>query len=98
MAVKKVYQDWIDSAEKVHAIARDKSLPLWKRGHLVGGAYAGLALEGLQSKHRRKIIAGFSKVNTILARYTLSSFDDYQLIKDEDLCEIIRLVKSISPK
>lgn len=98
MVDKKVYQDWKDSAAKVSAIARNKSLPLWEKGHLVGGAYAGLALEGLQSKHRRKIINGFSKVNTVLGKYKLDSFDDYQNINDVDLYEIIRLVKSIAPK
>jgi hypothetical protein len=97
MADKQSYQDWSSSAKKVQAISTDTSLALWQKGHLVGGAYAGLALEGLKSKHRHKIIAGFSKVNGILSRYTLNSFDDYQRIKDEDLHEIIRIVKSIAP-
>ncbi|MCP5008067.1 MAG: hypothetical protein GY941_29645 [Planctomycetes bacterium] len=97
MADKKAYLFWNDCAAKVNTIAGDKTLPLWRKGRLVSGAYVGLALEGLQSKHRRKIISGFSKVNAVLANYKLDSFDDYENISDEDLYEIIRLVKSIAP-
>jgi hypothetical protein len=97
MADKKVYQDWNNRADKVTAIVTDKSLLPWQKAHLVGGAYAGLALEGLKSKHRHKVLSGFSKINGILSRYTLNSFDDYQNIKEEDLREIIKIVKSLAP-
>jgi hypothetical protein len=69
----------------------------WQKVHRVGGAYAGLALDGLKSKHRHKVLAGFGKVNSILACYTLNSFDDYEQIKDEDLREMLRIVRSLAP-
>jgi len=72
-------------------------LPLWQKVDRVGGAYTGLALDGLTSKHRHKILAGFGKVNAVLARYTLNSFDDYERIEDEDLREILRIVRSLAP-
>jgi iron uptake system EfeUOB component EfeO/EfeM len=72
-------------------------LPLWQKAHRVGGAYTGLALDGLRSKHRHKILVGFGKVNTVLACYKLDSFDDYEQIKDEDLRGIIRIVRSLAP-
>ena len=97
MADKKAYQQWRESAEQVEAIAAERSVPLWQKAHRVGGAYAGLALDGLKPKHRHKILAGFGKVNTVLARYTLDSFDDYEHIDVEDLREIIRIVRSLAP-
>mgnify|MGYP000545439938 CR=1 FL=1 len=60
-------------------------------------AYVGLALEGLKSKHRHKILAGFGKLNGVLARYTLATFDDCEKIAEEDLREIVRIVRSLAP-
>jgi hypothetical protein len=68
-----------------------------KKARLVGGAYAGLALVGLKSKHRHKILPGLGKVNGVLSRYTLNSFDDYERIEDEDLRGIHRIVRSLTP-
>lgn len=97
MADQEAYRHWRDSADQVENIISDRSLPLWKKAHLVGGAYAGLALEGLKSKHRHKILSGFGKVNAVLAGYTLNSFDDYEQIADEDLREILHIVRSLAP-
>jgi hypothetical protein len=97
VADKKAYQQWHESAEQVEAIIADRTLVLWQKVHRVGGAYAGLALDGLKSKHRHKVLAGFGKVNSILACYTLNSFDDYEQIKDEDLREMLRIVRSLAP-
>jgi hypothetical protein len=99
MANKKAYQDWKRSAEKVNAIVKDKTIPLWQKGHLVCDPYTEIALEDLQSKHRRKIFSGFAKINKVLERYKskLNTFDDYRIISDDDLREIIRIIRSLSP-
>ena len=97
MADKAAYQQWLESAEKVKSIAADSSLALWQKAHKVNQAYAGLALDGLQSKHRHKILTGFGKVNAVFASYTLESFDDYEKIDECDLREIIRIVRSLTP-
>jgi hypothetical protein len=97
LADKKVYQQWRESAEQVETIIAERSLPFWQKAHRVGGAYAGLALDGLKSKHRHRILSGFGKVNGVLSRYTLNSFDDYERIEDKDLREILRIVRSLTP-
>lgn len=97
MADKKACRQWRASAEQVEVIFSDRTLALWQKAYRVGGAYVGLALDGLRSKHRHKILTGFGKVNGVLARYTLNSFDDYEQIKDEDLREILRIVRSLAP-
>jgi hypothetical protein len=97
MADKKAYQQWRESARQAEAIISDSSLSLCQKAHQAGGAYTGLALDGLKSKHRHKILAGFGKVNTVLARYTLNTFDDYDQIEDKDLREILRIVRSLAP-
>ena len=97
MADKAAYQQWLESAEKVKSIAADDSLALWQKAHKVNQAYAGLALDGLQSKHRHKILAGFGKVNAVFASYTLDSFDDYEKIDESDLREIIGIVRALAP-
>ena len=97
MADRAAYQQWLESAEKVKSIAASDSLKLWEKAHRVNEAYAGLALEGLRSKHRHKVLAGFGKVNAVFAGYTLNSFDDYEKITEGDLKEIIRIVSSLAP-
>ena len=97
MADKAAYQQWRESAENVKSIAAYGSLQLWEKAHKVNEAYAGLALEGLRSKHRHKLLAEFGKVNAVFAGYTLNSFDDYEKISESDLKEIIRIVRAITP-
>ena len=97
MADKQAYQYWRESAKKVEAIVADDSLALWQKVRQVNSAYAGLALEGLKSKHRHKVLTGFGQVNGVFARYALDSFDDYEKIDEQDLREIIRIVRSLAP-
>jgi hypothetical protein len=97
VADKKAYQQWRESAEQVEKIIAERGLPLWQKAHRVGGAYTGLALDGLRSKHRHKILAGFGKVNGVLARYALNSYDDYERIEEKDLRDILRIVRSLAP-
>lgn len=97
MADKAAYQQWQDSAAAARSIAANDSLALWQKVHKVNEAYAGLALDGLRSKHRHKLLAGFGKVNAVFAAYTITSFDDYEKIKEGDLREIIRIVCSLAP-
>lgn len=97
MADKAAYQQWRESAAAAKSFAASDSLPLWQKVHKVNQAYAGLALEGLRSKHRHKLLAGFGEVNAVFAGYTINSFDDYKKIKEADLREIIRIVCSLGP-
>lgn len=97
MADKKAYQEWRSMAANARLIAADKTLPLWQKAHRIPGAYAGLDLGGLQSKHRRKVLNTLGQINFILERFTLESFDDYERIDEQSLREIIRLAKGLSP-
>ena len=97
MADKKAYQEWKTQAEQVRQIASDKNLALWQRAHMVGRPLMSIELNGLQSKHRRKFMTTLSQVNRILANYQLDTFDDYQKISADELREIIRLFKTLTP-
>lgn len=97
MAEKTAYASWRESAAEVERIATDRSIPLWRKARLVGIPYTRIELEGLQSKHRHKILNRIVAVNAILGRYTLDSFDDYQHMADADLKEIVGLFRSMRP-
>ncbi|ARU57701.1 IS66 family transposase OrfD [Oleiphilus messinensis] len=97
MADKKAYQEWKTKAEQVRQISSDKKLARWQKAHLAGKALMGIDLNGLQSKHRRKFLNTISQINRILANYQLDSFDDYQKISEDELSEIIRLLKALTP-
>lgn len=97
MADKKAYQQWKAQAELVRQIASDKNLALWQRAHMAAKPLTAIELNGLQSKHRRKFMTAFSQINGILANYQLDTFDDYQKISSEELSEMIRLLKTLTP-
>lgn len=59
--------------------------PLWKRVQQALGCYAGLQLDPIPSVWRRRIDLTFTRVNAILAKYPIKTFDDYQIISNEDL-------------
>lgn len=94
MANRKRREDWNRRAQRVRDICAEPTLALWQKAHLVGGVYQDLQLDGLQSKHRHKIFAAISNVNVILARYPIETFDDYELIKTQDLKAIIDTFKA----
>jgi hypothetical protein len=81
--------DWQRRAEEVRAVCDDPTVPLWKKAHLVGCAYQDVQLDGLKSKHRRRLFSGLAEINQILARYPIETFEDYQVIAEEDLRTII---------
>jgi len=97
LADEAAYRQWRESASAVKAITADTNLALWEKVHSINQAYAGLALEGLQSKHRHKVLAAFGNVNKVFAKYTLDRFDDYENMSADDLRAIIRTVNALVP-
>lgn len=89
MVTQRQRADWQQRAERVRALCADPTIPLWKKAHLVGCAYQDVRLDGLKSKHRRRIVAELAKLNQLLARYPIETADDYQLIAEEDLRAIV---------
>ena len=59
--------------------------PLWKRVQLALACYARLPLDPIPPVWRRRIDLTFRRVNGVLAKYPIKTFDDYRLISDEDL-------------
>ena len=85
MANRKRRADWEQRAQRVRELCADPTLALWQKAHRAGGAYNDVQLDGLQSKHRHRIFATLSNINVILAKYPIETFDDYELIKPQDL-------------
>lgn len=96
MADEEAYRDWQSRTEAAKKILSDKELKLWEKAHMTGGAYAGLTLSGLRSKHRHQFLNRVAKLNVILARYQLVSFDDYQNIEPADLRQMIAIIRTLA--
>ena len=96
MANRRRREEWNRRAQQVRDICADPSLALWQKAHHVGRAYQDVQLDGLQSKHRHRILSSLSKLNAILARYPIETFDDYVLIDKQDLKEIIDTFKTFA--
>lgn len=95
MVDKETYRDWRSSTQAAEKILSDSKLKPWQKAHMVGGAYAGLTLSGLRSKHRHRFLNRISELNQILAQYQLESFDDYQNIKPADLKKLVNIASKL---
>jgi hypothetical protein len=88
--------DWAQRAAQVQAVCDDPAIPLWEKAHRVGRAYQDVQLDGLKSKHRRRLFAELAALNQILARYPIETFDDYQLIAEDDLKTIVNTFRGFA--
>lgn len=96
MADEKTYRDWQGRTRRASQVLSDKKLKPWQKAHLAGGAYAGLALSNLRSKHRHRFLNRISQLNAILAKYPIESFDDYQQIRAADVQEMIATIRMLA--
>src|SRR5690606_34919190 len=96
MADTNVYRQWRAMTSKAPQWAVDESLPLWQRVDRVRGAYNGIELSGLRSRHRNKMMGVLQEINLTLQRYELETFEDYQEMAEQDLCDIIKLAQGMS--
>lgn len=97
MTDKAAYASWEASAREVERIARDPDLALWEKAHRMGSAYTTVALEGLRSKHRHKILRHIAEVNVILQRYMPETFEEYQRMDEADLKALMGLFRAMGP-
>ena len=96
MSNAETYRDWQARTEEARKILSNKQLKLWQKAHMAAGAYAGLTLSDLRSKHRHKFLNRVVSLNRILARYELDSFDDYQQIESADLRKMVDIIKTMA--
>jgi len=95
VADENVYRDWQERTLEANEILSNKQLEIWEKAHMAAGAYAGLTLSGLRSKHRHRFLNRIVQLNHILAKYRLDSFDDYQHIDSSDLRQMIAIIRTL---
>ena len=96
MADAETCRDWQLRTDETRRILTDKNLEPWQKAHMAGGAYAGLTLSGLRQRHRQRFLTRMSKLNAILVKYQLESFDDYQNISSSDLQKMITIIRTLA--
>ena len=77
--------DLIHRAQKAKALAKDLSLPKWRRLNQGLQALSGLELSAMPDGAREEFEADLIVVNHVLADYQLDEHEDYQCIRDSDL-------------
>lgn len=97
MQDSKAYQEWREMGKTARQIAADTSVPLWQKASKVPGAYQGLELSALRSKHRHRVLNALQEMNEILAPYEFTSFDDYHKMDERALRKILLLSKQLAP-
>ena len=70
--------------------------PQWKRTQEAMVCFKGLPLDHLPQKLRRRIDAHFAWINSILERYPLKTWDDYQKVSAADLTRIEKIIDALA--
>ncbi|WP_019603601.1 hypothetical protein [Teredinibacter turnerae] len=91
------YREWNEMADCARKIAADPAIPQWQKAYKIAGAYQGLQLEKLRSKHRHKILQILTSMNQILALYKFETFEEYQHMEEKHLRDIIQMAKQLAP-
>ncbi|MEI6166643.1 MAG: hypothetical protein WCS52_05560 [bacterium] len=67
----------------------------WKRIQNASLCFKGLPLDHLPEKLERHIDITFRRINAVLARYPIKTWDDYQNIAPDDLKKIESLIRGL---
>ena len=81
--------DLLHRAQKARMLAGDPLSPKWQRLSQALQAFAGLVLTGLSDDVREPLEADLAFVNRVLAQYPLNTVEDYQIISDVDLQQML---------
>jgi len=84
--------DLLQRAQKARILASDPLLPKWQRLSQGLQAFSGLELTGIPDEVREPWEASLVSVNRVLAPYALGTVEDYQVISDVDLQQMLNIV------
>ena len=71
---------------------RAEDRPLWKRTQEGMLAFKGLNMDHLPPRLLRDIDRRFMAINKVLAGYAIKTWEDYQIISDDDLHQLQHIV------
>ena len=69
--------------------------PQWKRTQEAMLSFKGLPLDTLPPRLQRRIDSHFGWINSILERYPLKTWNDYQKISSADLTRIEKIIGAL---
>ena len=95
MNKSEAYKQWRLMTANAQKIERDPTIPLWQKAYKIAGAYRGLELGELRSKHRHRVLNILGQMNKILTPYQFESFDEYHRISEAEIEQLILLVKQL---
>ena len=84
------------SAEMIAVYARDYSEEPWRQNVDAMLCFKGLALTGMPAVVDKELSSRMARMNRILARYPLETFEDYALISEQDHARIRKIMKGIA--
>lgn len=91
-----VARDFADRASRAAACLEQPDKPQWKRTTEAMLCLKGLPLDHLPAKLDRRLDKCLGRINDILEKYPLQTWDDYQKISAADLTRIGYLLKKLA--
>lgn len=85
MTPEQADKDLIERKKRAIDCFVEQGLPHWKRTQNGMRLFKGLPLSSFPAPRQRSIERAFRRINAVLARYPIKTWDDYQLIPDKDL-------------
>ena len=76
-------------ALKAQMILNDQAMPAYEKVHNSLLAFKGMVLSSIPTKTQKSVESVMLKIQQVFNRYPIKTFEDYQLISEEELNEIL---------
>jgi hypothetical protein len=76
-------------ALKAQMILNDQVMPTYEKVHYSLLAFKGMVLSSIPTKTQKSVESVMLKIQQVFNRYPIKTFEDYQLISEEELNEIL---------
>lgn len=86
---QQAYHKAKQQALRAQMILNDQATPSYKKVENALFAFKGMVLSSLPSKTQKSVESGLLRIQQVFNRYPIRTFEDYQLISEEELNEIL---------
>lgn len=83
------YHNTKQQARKAQMVLNDQAMPSYQKVHNSLLAFKGMVLSSLPLKTRKSVESVMLKIQQVFNRYPIQTFEDYKLISEKELNEIL---------
>ena len=89
------YHEAKQRALRAQMVLNDQDMPSYKKVHHSLFAFKGMVLSSIPMKTQKSVESTMLRNQRVFDRYPIKTFEDYQLISEEELNEILLNISSL---